>query len=409
MSQDNRFQAEPGKKSREEIENEIVQSRTALSQDLHALGEKLSPEHLKEGAKGVIDEVKHAAVDTIREARYAAADSIREAKEAASGSLREAKEVAAGSIRDAKDAAVGSLRDAKDTALYAVTETAHEIGVRAQRVGRVTSSFVSANALPLGLMGLGVGWLMLSINHSRNRRRNYENNDGLRSFGSGGTYDPRSYEDDDRWSAGRAQSYGSSSRMSATRSGAAGAVESVRGAAEAVSERAGDLTHRAAAGIDHARAAVSERAGDLTHRAAAGIDQARSAVDETLESARSRVGELRTRAVDMSQELRHRAVEASHDLRDRASDLSSQAYGQLQRAGTRTLDYGNENPLAVGALAVVAGLGVGLLLPSTERENALLGETRDRLLDDAQRAASRLGEGVQRTASDLKGAIQAQR
>jgi len=51
---------------------------------------------------------------------------------------------------------------------------------------------------------------------------------------------------------------------------------------------------------------------------------------------------------------------------------------------------------------------VGLLLPATRRENQLLGETRDRIWDDAQRTASQLGETVQRSASELKGALIAQ-
>ena len=45
------------------------------------------------------------------------------------------------------------------------------------------------------------------------------------------------------------------------------------------------------------------------------------------------------------------------------------------------------NPLAVGAIAAAVGVGVGLALPETERENRLMGETRDNLVERAQGAA----------------------
>jgi len=72
------------------------------------------------------------------------------------------------------------------------------------------------------------------------------------------------------------------------------------------------------------------------------------------------------------------------------------------------VDFAEQNPLAVGALALVAGVGVGMLLPSSQRENRLLGETRDRLVSDAQRTASRFGETVKNSASELRGALMEQ-
>ena len=47
-----------------------------------------------------------------------------------------------------------------------------------------------------------------------------------------------------------------------------------------------------------------------------------------------------------------------------------------------------ENPLALAAVALAVGALVGLLLPVSRRENELLGEVRDNLLDRAQAFAS---------------------
>jgi ElaB/YqjD/DUF883 family membrane-anchored ribosome-binding protein len=45
------------------------------------------------------------------------------------------------------------------------------------------------------------------------------------------------------------------------------------------------------------------------------------------------------------------------------------------------------NPLAIGAVAATLGIAVGLAIPETERENKLMGETRDALADRAKGAA----------------------
>jgi hypothetical protein len=51
------------------------------------------------------------------------------------------------------------------------------------------------------------------------------------------------------------------------------------------------------------------------------------------------------------------------------------------------------------------GMGAGLLLPTTRRENTLLGDTRDRLLSSARETVSELGRSVQRGAGELKEAV----
>lgn len=342
MSQE--FKSEPPKKTREQIEQEIERTRSALSNDIHALGEKLSPEHLKENAKEVIREVKHAATDSIREARSAASDSIREAK----------------------DAAVGSLRDAKDHAIESVSETVGVIGRGAQRATHITTDFVSAHAVPLTLVGLGIGWLMLSMNHQTRResqryvgsRYDREYDRAPRGSFSAGDADWERYED----------SY-------ARRQGNSLAEE------------------------------ARQRASAIAQRASHGLDETRSKVSETVQAARGRVDDAVSGLREQASGIRQHAVELGGELREQASDIGHQAYEQLQRAQVRTREFSSENPLAVGALAIVAGVGVGLLLPATRRENQLLGETRDRVWDDAQRTASRLGETVQRSASDLKGAL----
>ena len=43
-----------------------------------------------------------------------------------------------------------------------------------------------------------------------------------------------------------------------------------------------------------------------------------------------------------------------------------------------------ERPLAVGAAAIALGVVAGLMIPSTRKEDELMGETRDRLMERAK-------------------------
>ena len=58
------------------------------------------------------------------------------------------------------------------------------------------------------------------------------------------------------------------------------------------------------------------------------------------------------------------------------------------------------NPLAVGAVAATLGIAVGLAIPETDRENRLMGETRDNLADRAKGAAQGAVEKAKQIAGE---------
>lgn len=77
-----------------------------------------------------------------------------------------------------------------------------------------------------------------------------------------------------------------------------------------------------------------------------------------------------------------------------AGNLGDQVKAQAQH-GTGWFSAAlQENPLVIGAMALVAGLGLGLAVPETSYENKALGKTRDHLLDKATEAASDLTRKV---------------
>lgn len=108
-----------------------------------------------------------------------------------------------------------------------------------------------------------------------------------------------------------------------------------------------------------------DRAGSVRH-----------AVEDAASHAGERVGELKDRA-------EQRASRLGHTARARARD----AKGGLQHMA-------DENPLLIVAGAAVLGLALGMLLPETDPERRLMGETRDELGERVSNVASRVKDAA---------------
>ena len=180
------------------IESEIAQTRAEISERLNAIGEKLSPEQLKQEAKQALGEVKENVA--------------------------------------------GRLREAKDTALE-----------RARYAGEVSYGYARENAIPLGLIGLGIGWLLVSGSRRKSAERYGSWRDERVPYGSYGA------RDEPAWSEPSAfeQTSGSARR----------AVDETRNRAGEMSERA---KRRLEEGVDRARQSARDlgrRSSELGHRA----------------------------------------------------------------------------------------------------------------------------------------------
>lgn len=99
------------------------------------------------------------------------------------------------------------------------------------------------------------------------------------------------------------------------------------------------------------------------------------------------------RARSTGEGLTTRSAEAIHEARDTARRTAWRTQNQFQRML-------RENPLLVGAAAVLAGAAVGASLPETERENELMGEARDSVVDRAQEAARDAASTVKEVAGE---------
>ncbi len=135
-----------------------------------------------------------------------------------------------------------------------------------------------------------------------------------------------------------------------------------------------------------------------------------SSAGESLGRARDKVGETATQAQDKAGDLAGRAQDKAEDLgsrtRDGASRLGNQARQQASRASGGFQRMLNENPLAVGALAVGTGAAIGLAIPETSKEHEVMGEARDTVVEKAQEKAQDAQQRVQRVAEEAQGAAQ---
>lgn len=130
-----------------------------------------------------------------------------------------------------------------------------------------------------------------------------------------------------------------------------------------------------------------------------GSEGGQSRAGESAEQARQRASEVGGRAQE-------RAGQAGEQAREQAERAQAQAQEQAQRAKGGFEQALQENPLAVGLAAIGIGAAVGLAIPSTAKENELMGETRDKLANRAQRQAQEASQRAQRVAQEARSAAE---
>jgi ElaB/YqjD/DUF883 family membrane-anchored ribosome-binding protein len=206
--------------------------------------------------------------------------------------------------------------------------------------GSNLANTVRDNPVPVALMGVGIAWLMMS------GRRN----------GNGGTVRARRQAYDDDIDHGYDAQYEDSGGMHG---------DKLRGAMESISEKGSEWRAQAERKSRYA----ADKASDLGHRIS---DKASAFTD---------------RARNIGSETRHRV-----------SDIGQRSQQQYYRAKDGVNRMVDEQPLMVGVLGLAAGALLGALLPSTRREDEMMGRTRDDLLDRARETASEQAEQLKESA-----------
>ncbi|HEU4409790.1 MAG TPA: DUF3618 domain-containing protein [Polyangiaceae bacterium] len=341
----------------EKIRADIERTRAQMSETIGAIQDKLRPEELKSQAQHQLHEVKEKLKEELRE-------QIDELKDKVKEEIREAKD-------KLREATVGKV----ETMVHNATDSVEHAG----------ESFVEtirANPIPVALVGIGLGWLLMNRRSSPRalpradyryvEGRDYRYADGRPSGSSnylyadevaGADYDPRYGRDD-------LQTYDEQGRL-------------VR-----MKERAGEAMHRAQGAVGEAVHQVGDRTREVAHQVG---DRARDVAHRAQDTAHD--------LAERAREATHRAQHAASDLavraRGTAEDIAERARYGVRRAEDRVQSTYETNPLALGAIALLAGVAVGLALPRTQKEDRLMGQARDKLIHRAQEAAHETMEKVQ--------------
>jgi ElaB/YqjD/DUF883 family membrane-anchored ribosome-binding protein len=219
------------------------------------------------------------------------------------------------------------------------------------------------NPLPALLVGVGVAWLML------------------------GDRGPRP--------GTSAHTTGSAARGRRVFGAVRGAVSSLGDSAEQAATQVGDSGNRAASKASHLTAVAAERADEARQRLG---DRARGLAEDAASTA--------TNLYDSAAETAHGAAERARHLVHDAASAGQRAVDSVRHAGESAGEIGQrvaadvgaflkEQPLVAAGLGLAVGAAIGALLPSTEAENRLMGETSDALKDRARAAAGEQYDGAQ--------------
>jgi len=237
-----------------------------------------------------------------------------------------------------------AIETAKDTAYDATIGKAvnfmKNVGDEVSHSGAFKA--VKKNPLPLALIGLGAGLLAYQSYNGKSSRR-----------GNGRAYGKNFYDE----RAGAAD-------YATTGSTKSGIGETASRAFDGISDKAGSALESVSGSAVAALDSVSNTAG-------AAYGTVTGAVGDAYASA----GDLATRAYD------------------RAGEYGTIAYDKYD-------EVLEENPLALGALAVAIGAAVGFSIPSTTYEGKVMGEARENLVQRAQDAAGTLVDKAKQVAAE---------
>ena len=213
-----------------------------------------------------------------------------------------------------------------------------------------TVETIRRNPIPAALIGIGLGWLLFDNNNSDEQR--YE-------------YYPRP--------VARRADYQTENRLFRE------PQMQNQGTVAQVQNKVGEAIHQTQEKASDLATQTGEKLGEMVH--------------QTQEKAGDLAAQTGEKLSDMATNIQSQAEDLGHYAQE-------QAYYQARRAKRGFLQMIEENPLAVGAMAMAVGAAVGLSVPSTRQEDEWLGETRDQLLEQAQTKVQDTMEKVQQVAQE---------
>jgi ElaB/YqjD/DUF883 family membrane-anchored ribosome-binding protein len=279
---------------------------------------------------------------------------------------------------------------------FSVDNVVRQIGDQLREHGGEMSASVSRsvrdNPMALALTGVGLAWMIFGNRTSNDRddRRPYVGDHNSNDYGTYRRPDDAAVRQHDSrpgrtrgiagtadlpmWAGGNDSM--SDNRTMADRARTAGhtAQNRISSAVGSVSDSASETAHD-----------LAEKASDAAHRMSDAADDAGERMRSAAQSATAHAADLRARLAHGTEALSEEARERVIAARERAMDARDTAARYARKAGDRTVDMFEEQPLVAGALAIALGAAIGATLPRTRTEDHYFGEQSDALMDEAER------------------------
>lgn len=290
---------------------------------------------MNEGDDKNIDEIRRDIEDT----RLRISTEIEEIEERLTPA--HAKEMMMEKVNETRHRVTDRIGETGHRVADRIGGTASIVRSNATRVGSDFGAAVRTNPIPVALIGLGTGWLVWETVRPIKREIEVE----------------PLFELDVDVEPGYSEGYGESGFVTSSGDGQ-------RTSAEARAKLA-DAKNRASGIAQNAK----QRASGIANVAK---DRAYGAKD---------------RASHLAHDARDRASHLAHDARDRSRMVAERSRERALRARSVTSEAYDSNPIAFGALALAAGVGLALLLPHTRREDRTFGRARERVVTKAKQFA----------------------
>jgi ElaB/YqjD/DUF883 family membrane-anchored ribosome-binding protein len=233
---------------------------------------------------------------------------------------------------------------------------------------RALSTASRENPIPSLLIGAGC-MMFLSEKMGLNRYLSPGNGDDRQARGNG-TYDRGS-----PGVASRAADGMAASARSAAEAVRSGVRQTTDYAAEKASSLVDEVKHGAAAvgdTISSAQRGITETAGELGEQVSNAVSQGAGVVHDLSSSVGEQVAETADEATRVARQAKHAAA-----------------------------SFINEQPLLCAAIGLAIGAAIGAMIPSTEAEDELMGETSDAVKDAVGEVASEELETVKEAAGKV--------
>lgn len=252
----------------------------------------------------------------------------------------------------------GAVESAKDAFYTKAGDIVNTVGRGFKELGKTDlAKRAQQNPTALAIIGAGVGALLISllVDNKKSRRKTKSYN-----------YDYDSSDDQVRYadSSRRDLTSGESDRQGESMFQAArqGIGDTASSAYESVSGAAGSAYE----GVTSAAGSAYESLGNVASKTYEGVGSVAGKTYEGVGNVASKTYQGVTSAAGFAYE--------------KAGDLGGQVKINYDY-------YIEENPLAVGAVALALGAAVGFAIPMTQKENEYLGEYRDTVVEKAQATA----------------------